>query len=85
MNQIRREIATALQVELSPWRFASARGTGRRQFLRLMAAGGATAVLAAGADIRPSEGACARMLRDLEESVRIFVQGRRFRRALRLS
>ncbi len=36
------------------WEFASARGVDRRQFLRLMLAGGATAVLAACVGIEPS-------------------------------
>ena len=39
----------------SLWEFASARGMGRRHFLRLLLAGGATAVLAACADMTPSD------------------------------
>lgn len=42
--------------ERSLWEFASARGMSRRHFLRLLVAGGATAVLAACADIGPNEG-----------------------------
>lgn len=37
------------------WEFANSRGLGRRQFLRLLAAGGATAVLAACAETTPSD------------------------------
>lgn len=40
--------------EESLWEFVSARGMGRRQFLRLMIAGGAAAVLAACAGMEPS-------------------------------
>ena len=39
----------------SLWEFASARGMHRRHFLRLLLAGGATAVLAACADMSPSD------------------------------
>ena len=50
-----REFGAPPQGEPSLWQFAHARGMDRRHFLRLLLAGGATAALAACADMAPSD------------------------------
>ena len=54
MNGSEPELAAAERENLSLWEFVSARGMNRRQFLQLMMAGGASAVLAACAGREPS-------------------------------
>ncbi len=56
MNQRKHEFGGPPSGSPSLWEFANARGMGRRHFLSLLVAGGATAVLAACADLGSSDG-----------------------------